>query len=107
MKAKVKATGKIIDVRVHGTTAEGVPTCFYSVDGRDFYKVEELELETEKYETQEEWNEIYKSIQHLCDRVRVQTVKNDAHTNSMWQAVYNHLDEARGLLSTDKYDYKW
>ena len=48
MKAKVKATGKIVDVKVHGANAIGTPISFFSLDGRDYYKVEELELESEK-----------------------------------------------------------
>lgn len=107
MKAKVKATGKIIDVRVYGTNASGKPISFYSLDGRDYFKAKDLELESEKYETQDEWNTIYKSIETLCKRITPQTVKNDAYYNSIWSEVHNHLDAARGILSTDKYDNKW
>ena len=107
MKAKVKATGKIIDVKVHGTDANDVPLSFFSLDGRDYYMAEDLELESEKYETQSEWNEIYKAIKFLCEKTTVQTVRNDAHYNSLWSEVHNHLDAARGILSTDKYDNKW
>lgn len=107
MKAKVKATGKIVDVKVHGMNANGMPISFYSLDRRDYYKVEELELESEKYETQDEWNKIYKNIEALCEKIVAQTVKNDAHYNTLWSDVYKHLDAARGLLSKDKYDNKW
>ena len=107
MKAKVKATGKIVDVKVHGMNANGMPISFYSLDRRDYYKVEELELESEKYETQDEWNKIYKNIEALCEKTVAQTVKNDAHYNTLWSDVYKHLDTARGLLSKDKYDNKW
>lgn len=107
MKAKVKTTGKIIDVRVHGTNANGKSISFYSLDGRDYFKAEDLELESEKYETQDEWNAIYKSIETLCERITPQTVKNDAHYNALWSDVYKHLDKARGMLSADKYDYHW
>ena len=107
MKVKVKATGKIIDVKVHGKNSNGKPISFYSLDGRDYYKADELELESEKYETQDEWNGIYKAINALCERTIPQTVKNDAYYNSLWSEVYKHLDTARGLLSTDKYDNKW
>lgn len=107
MKAKVKATGKIIDVRVHGMSANGMPISFYSLDRRDYYKSEELELESEKYETQELWNDIYKSIKTLCEKTVAQTVKNDAHYNNLWANVYLHLDVARRLLAADKYDNKW
>lgn len=107
MKAKVKATGKIIDVRVHGMSANGMPISFYSLDRRDYYKSEELELESEKYETQELWNDIYESIKTLCEKTVAQTVKNDAHYNTLWSNVYKHLDVARGLLAADKYDNKW
>ena len=107
MKAKVKATGKIVDIKVHGTNAIGIPISFFSLDERDYYKVEELELESEKYETQELWNDIYKAINMLCEKTVAQTVKNDAHYNSLWSDVYKHLDAARGLLSADKYDNKW
>lgn len=107
MKVKVKATGKIIDVRVHGTNASGKPIIFYSLDSGDYYRTDELELESEKYETQSEWNEIYKAIEFLCEKTTVQTVKNDAYYNSLWSEVHNHLDAARGILSTAKYDDKW
>ena len=107
MKAKVKATGKIIDVKIHGMSANGKPISFYSLDRRDYYKAEELELESEKYETQDEWNEIYKAINTLCERIVPLTVKNDAYYNSVWSDVHKHLDAARGLLSKDKYDNKW
>lgn len=108
MKAKVKITGKIIDVRVHEKNASGEPLSFYSIDGRDYYyKAEDLELESEKYETQGEWNAIYKAIETLCERVTLQTVKNDAYYNSLWSKVHKHIDTARELLSTDKYDNKW
>lgn len=49
MKAKVKATGKIIDVRVHGTNASGKPISFYSLDGRDYFKAEDLEEASNNY----------------------------------------------------------
>ena len=107
MKAKVKTTGQIVDVGIHGMKADGTPISFYSLDGRDYFKAEELELESEKYETQDEWNKIYKNIEALCERVTSQTVKNDAYYNSLWSDVYKHLDIARGLLSTDKCDNKW
>lgn len=107
MKAKVKATGKIVDVRIHGMDANGKPFSFFSLDGRDYYKAEDLELESEKYETQESWNYIYKAIEMLCEKTLAQTVKNDAHYNTLWSDVYKHLDAARGLLSTDKYNNKW
>ena len=107
MKAKVKATGKIVDVRIHGMKADGTPISFYSLDGRDYYKADELELESEKYETQESWNDIYKAIEMLCEKTLAQTVKNDAHYNTLWSDVHKHLDAARGLLSANKYDNKW
>lgn len=107
MKAKIKATGKIIDVKIHGMNTNGKPISFYSLDGRDYFKAEELELESEKYETQDEWNKIYKNIEALCERITPLTVKNDAYYNSLWSDVYKHLDTARGLLSTDKCDNKW
>lgn len=107
MKAKVKATGKIVDVKVHGMNANGMPISFYSLDRRDYYKVEELELESEKYETQDEWNKIYKNIEALCEKTVAQTVKNDTRYNTLWSDIYKHLDTARGLLSKDKYDNKW
>ena len=78
MKVKVKATGKIIDVKVHGENSNGKPISFYSLDGRDYYKADELELESEKYETQDEWDGIYKVINALCERTIPQTVKNAA-----------------------------
>lgn len=107
MKAKVKATGKIIDVKVHDMKADGTPISFCTLDRMGYYKVKELELESEKYETQDEWNNIYKVINALCDKAVAQTVKNDAHYNTLWSDVYTHLDAARGLLSKDKYDNKW
>lgn len=107
MKAKVKATGKIVDVKVHGMKADGTPISFYTLDRRDYYKVEDLELESEKYETQDEWNKIYKNIEALCERIIPLTVKNDAYYNSVWSNVHRHLDAARGLLSADKDNNKW
>lgn len=107
MKAKVKATGQIVDVRIHGMKANGTPISFCTLDGRDYYKAEDLEFESEKYETQSEWNEIYEAIKFLCEKTTVQTVRNDAYYNSLWSEVHNHLDAARGILSTDKYDNKW
>ncbi len=108
MKAKVKATGKIVDVRVHGTNANGIPISFFTLDSRqDYYKAEELELDSDKYETQDEWNKIYNDIEKLCERIIPQTVKNDAHCNDLWSDVYKHLDKARGILSADKYNYNW
>lgn len=107
MKVKVKATGKIIEVKVHGTNASGKPISFYSLDGRDYFKADELELDSEKYETQDEWNGIYKAIEALCERIASLTVKNDAYYNSVWSDVHRHLDTARGLLSADKANNKW
>ena len=107
MKAKVKATGQIVDVRIHGMKANGTPISFYTLDERDYYKAEDLELESEKYETQDLWNNIYKAINTLCEKTIAQTVKNDAYYNTLWSDVHKHLDTARGLLSKDKYDNKW
>lgn len=107
MKAKVKATGKIIDVRVHGMKADGTPICFYTLDGRDYFKAEDLELESEKYETHDEWNKIYKDIEELCERVTPLTTKYDAYYNEIWSAVRKNLISARGLLSADKDSSNW
>lgn len=107
MKAKVKTTGQIIDVRIHGMKADGTPISFYTLDGRDYFKAEDLELESKKYETQDEWNNIYKNIEELCERVTSLTMKNNAYYNAVWSAVHKHLDTARGLLSADKDNNKW
>jgi len=110
MKVKVKTTGQIIDVRIHGMKADGTPISFYTIDkwGRwNYFNAEDLELESDKYETQELWNDIYKTINTLCEKTVAQTVKNDAHYNTLWTDVYRHLDTARGLLSADKDNNKW
>ncbi len=103
MKAKVKTTGQIIDVRIHGMKADGTPISFYTLDERNYFKAEDLELESEKYETQDEWNKIYKNIEELCKRITPLTVKN----NSVWSDVHRHLDAARELLTVDKDNNKW
>lgn len=98
MKAKVKANGKIIDVRVHGTNAAtGRPISFYSLDGRDYYKAEELEFDSDRYEHQIEGKDLLRRLDDLNERVRRFSESEDA--GSVWPDIRKHLDELRGILS--------
>ena len=45
MKAKIKATGKILDVFVHGTDADGNVIAYHEPDGFPCYKPEELDFD--------------------------------------------------------------
>ena len=101
MKAKVKANGKIIDVRIHGmNAATGRPISFYSMDGRDYYKAEELELDSDGYEHQIEENDLLRRLDDLYERVCRFSESQDA--GSVWPDIRKYLDELRGILNKIK-----
>ena len=81
MKAKIKATGKILDVFVHGTDADGNVIAYHEPDGFPCYKPEELDFDVSDRADK------YISLNKACEWLKKNTYSVFTKSCSLFDAV--------------------